>query len=293
MKPTFHPKVILITGCSSGFGLLMAARFASKGHKVYATMRDTRKKEALLNELKKRGAQAEILMMDVTNNKEIFTVINKIGIDYGYVDVLINNAGYGIGGFFEDLTEEEIRKQMDTNFFGVQNVIRATLPLMRPRKKGTIINISSIAGLYTSPAFSAYNTSKWALEAFSESLRYELNPFGIDVCLIEPGSYRTKIFEENARYAKNFDNPESPYYQMSQRLKKRLKEHVSDLHKDPEEIAILAEKLITVNNPPLRNIPDIEAKTLYFLRRLLPTNIFMHLLYKIFSKEFNNKKKGI
>ncbi|MBF0522970.1 MAG: SDR family oxidoreductase [Candidatus Omnitrophica bacterium] len=288
MKTPFSPKVILITGCSSGFGLLMAARLASKGHKVYATMRDLNKKEFLLNELKKRGATAEILKLDVTDKKNVTEVFSKIGNDYGYLDVLINNAGYGIGGFFEDLTDEEIRQQLDTNFFGVQNVTRQAIPLMRPRKAGKIINLSSIAGLYASPCFSAYNSSKWALEAFSESLRYELKPFGIDVCVIEPGSYRTKIFDENARQAKNFNNPQSPYYAMSQKLKEKFRKHVNDLHKNPEEIAILAEKLINTKNPPLRNIPDLEAKTLYFLRRLLPTNIFNAIVYIIFSKELQS-----
>ena len=115
------------------------------------------------------------------------------------LDCVVNNAGYGIGGAFEDLTQEEIREQMETNFFGVQNVIREALHLMRNRGEGRIINISSVSGFSASPCFGAYNASKWALEGFSESLRYELKPFGIKVLLIEPGIYKTKILTENRR----------------------------------------------------------------------------------------------
>jgi len=271
-------KVILITGCSSGFGLLIAARLASKNHQVIATMRDLRKKDALINEVNKRCGTAAVYAMDVTDKDSIHQTVSEIGTKYGYIDVLINNAGYGIGGFFEDLTDNEIRQQMETNFFGVQNVTRSIIPFMRQRRHGKIINISSVAGFSASPAFGAYNASKWALEAFSESLRYELKLFGIDVLLIEPGTYKTKIFEENARYAKNFNNPESPYYHYSQQLKKRTMEYVADCHKDTEDVAALAEKLINIKNSPFRNIPDIESKTLSILRKFLPFKIYSWII---------------
>ncbi len=271
-------KIILITGCSSGFGLLMAARLASKGHTILATMRNLEKKQALLDEVSKRNGTVDLYALDVTNKKSIELAISKIIVKYGYIDVLINNAGYGIGGFFEDLTEEEIRKQMETNFFGVQNVTREVLPIMRKRQQGKIINISSVAGFSASPAFGAYNASKWALEAFSESLYYELQLFGIDVLLIEPGTYKTKIFEENACYAKNFNNKKSPYYQYSQQLKKRVMNYHVNCQKDTEQIAILAEKLINAKNPPFRNIPDIESQILSFLRKFLPFKIYRWII---------------
>lgn len=268
-------KVVLISGCSSGFGLMTAARLASRGHKVIATMRDLSKRNVLLSEVNRRGGQEiEVLRLDVTDKESIRTVIEHIAAEYGYVDVLVNNAGYGIGGFFEDLTEEEIRQQMETNFFGVQNLTRAVIPLMRQRKRGRVINISSVAGFSASPAFGAYNASKWALEAFSESLQYELKLFGIDVLLIEPGTYRTKIFFENARYAKNFDNPASPYYPVSQHLRKNVMAYVEDCHKDMEEVPVLVEKLMLARNPPFRSIPDIESKILFCLRKFLPFGVY-------------------
>jgi NAD(P)-dependent dehydrogenase (short-subunit alcohol dehydrogenase family) len=273
MNPTFTPKVVLITGTSSGFGLLTAVHLSSKGHKVYATMRDLRKKDFLLSEVKKAGGEVTVLPLDVTHKESIVNVAREIASDHGYLDVLVNNAGYGVGGFFEDLTEDEIRQQMDVNFFGVQNVTRQAIPLMRARKNGTIINISSIAGVNASPAFGAYNASKWALEGFSESLYHEMKLFGIKVCLIEPGTYRTKIFFDNARYAKNFDNPDSPYYSLSQHLKTLVLSYVKKTDKDPKKIAYLVERLMNQTNPPFRTLPDVESRFLVLMRRILPFHI--------------------
>ncbi len=273
-----QPKVILITGCSSGFGLLTAARLAAKGHQVIATMRTLEKQLTLRNHVKKIGAEVDIKQLDVTDVASVKKTIAEIAAQYGNIDVLVNNAGYGLGGFFEDLTDEEIRQQMETNFFGVQNVTRAVIPLMRQRKNGKIINISSVAGFSSSPGFGAYNASKWALEGFSESLRYELKFFGIDVLLIEPGTYKTKIFFENARYAKSFNNEDSPYFPISQHLKKKVMDFVEDCYKDPEEIPIMVEKLIYAKNPPFRNIPDIETQVQHWLRKLLPFRVFSWII---------------
>lgn len=268
------PKTILITGTSSGFGLLTAARLASRGHRVIATMRNISKQGPLLDEVKRRGGTVEIVPLDVTDKSSINNAIEDIATKHGFVDVLVNNAGYGIGGFFEDLTEEEIRQQMETNFFGVQNLTRAVIPMMRARRSGKIINLSSVAGFSASPAFSAYNASKWALEGFSESLRYEMAFWGIQVLLIEPGTYKTPIFQDNARYAKHFDNQTSPYYPASQHLRAKVMEYVNDCHKDPENVAALVEKLINASNPPFRNIPDIESQLMYTLRKFLPFRLY-------------------
>ncbi len=277
---TFIPKIILITGTSSGFGLLTAVHLSSKGHKVYATMRDLRKQDYLKSKVAEAGGEVTILPLDVTHSESITNVVKEIASDHGYLDVVVNNAGYGIGGFFEDMTDEEIRQQMDVNFFGVQNVTRAVIPLMRSRRKGTIINISSISGLNASPCFGAYSASKWALEGFSESLYHELKFFGINVCLIEPGTYRTKIFFENARYAKNFDNLDSPYYAMSQHLKTMVLDYVKKTDKDPKRIAFLVEKLMNEAHPPFRNLPDMESQFLIFLRRILPFRLYASFIQR-------------
>lgn len=283
--PNPSAKVVLITGTSSGFGFITAVHLASKGHHVYATMRDIRKKDFLISEAGKEGGKLKVLELDVTKPSTITSVIKVIATDHGYLDAVVNNAGYGLGGFFEDLTEDEIRQQMEVNFFGVQNVSRAVIPLMRSRRKGRIINISSIAGLNASPCFGAYNASKWALEGFSESLYHELKLFNIDVCLIEPGTYKTKIFFDNAKYGKNFDDPSSPYYQMSQHLKSMVLKYVKKTDKDPRRIAVLVEKLLHRKNPRFRNFPDAETKFLLGLRRILPFSVYSKITQRVLYKD--------
>lgn len=269
-----NSKTILITGCSSGFGLLTAARLAALGYKVYASMRNPEKKSPLLSEVNQRGGAVEVLALDVTNKTSIQAAMQLIAQDSGNLDVLINNAGYGIGGAFEDLTDNDIRDQFETNFFGVLNVTRAAIPLMRQRPGSKIINISSVQGFSATPGFGAYSSTKWALEAFSETLRYELTLFGIDVLLVQPGTFRTKIFDENRRYAENFDNPNSPYYEMSQSMKNLVDEHVKASKNDPEDVAKLIEKLVLSKRPPFRNIPDMNTRIHAFCRRFLPFRVY-------------------
>jgi len=266
-------KVILITGCSSGFGLLTAARLASHGHTVWATMRDLTKKNLLEDELAKRNAKAVIRELDVTKPLTIKNIIDEIQRTHSRLDVLINNAGYGIAGFFEDLSDSEIRAQMETNFYGVQNVCREVIPMMRRRLQGKIINISSIAGRVATPCLGAYNTSKWALEAFSESLYYEMALFGVSVVLVEPGSYPTNIFTQNSHYAKNFDNDQSPYYSIGQKIKKIAQHSIRKLKNDPENVARLIENIINKPHPRLRYISDLSSWTRVMTQKILPTRL--------------------
>jgi NAD(P)-dependent dehydrogenase (short-subunit alcohol dehydrogenase family) len=276
-----NQKVILVTGCSSGFGLLTAARLAAQGHVVWATMRDLRREQPLLNELAKRQTQAVIRELDVTKPSTIKNVVEEIQKTHGLIDVLINNAGYGIGGFFEDLTDEEIRSQMEVNFFGVQNVCREVIPLMRKRRQGKIINISSIAGQVASPCLGAYNTSKWALEAFSESLYYELGLFGISVVIVEPGSYPTKIFTQNAHYAKNFENAQSPYFSFSQKLKNMSQENIRKLNRDPDDVARLIENIVNKSHPRLRYVSDFSTWSRMMAQKILPPSLTSKIFRKI------------
>lgn len=278
-------KIALITGCSSGFGLLIACRLAQSGIRVIATMRNLEKKASLLEEAQKRGVNLDLIPLNVTDAQSIYSAKISIEQKYGQLTYLINNAGYGLGGFFEDLTEKEIRDQMETNFFGVQNVTRAFLPLLKKSANAKIISISSVSGFSTSPCFGAYNCSKWALEAFCESLRYELSLFNIDVLLINPGIYRTEIFDSNAHYAQGFERKNSPYYQHSQNLKQKITKTVENCKKDPEDIAKLVEKLIKAKNPPFRNMPDFASKILYVLRKVLPFKWYASMIKKAVLKK--------
>jgi short-subunit dehydrogenase len=280
-----NQKVILITGCSSGFGLLASVRLAARGHFVWATMRDLSKKQALEDALSSHNTQAFIRELDVTQPSTIKNVIEEIKKTHFHIDVLINNAGYGIAGFFEDLSEEEIRGQMETNFFGVQNVCREVVPLMRERLQGKIINISSIAGQIGSPCLGAYNASKWALEGFSESLNLELGLFGISVCLVEPGSYPTKIFSDNARYAKKLGDPQSPYYRHSQKLKELAQKYTRSIKRDPDEVAKLIENIVNNPHPRLRYISDFSSLSRIIIQKMMPSRLFGYFIRRFLNAD--------
>jgi len=258
-------------------------RLASQGHFVWATMRDLSRKGPLEEALAARKAQAFIRELDVTKPSTVKSVIEEIQKRHFHIDVLVNNAGYGIAGFFEDLSEAEIRGQLEVNFFGVQNVCREVIPLMRERSQGKIINISSIAGMVATPCLGAYNVSKWALEAFSESLYYELGVFGISVVLVEPGSYPTNIFTQNAHYARNLDNAQSPYFKVSQKLKGMAQQNISKLKKDPDDVARLIEKIIDQPRPRLRYVSDLSSWFRVMVQRILPPSLTLRIYRKIIN----------
>ena len=290
MNNSSNNKIILITGCSSGFGMLTAARLAAGGHTIYATMRNLQKQDTLKLELEKRATKCQILHLDVTDDKSINKVIDTIEKQSHRLDVLINNAGYGIGGFFEDLSEDEIRSQFETNFFGVQKVTRSALPLMRTTasKSGKdfstkIINISSAQGLSTLPGLGAYGASKFALEGFSESLYFEIQPFGIEVVILEPGTYLTKAIDENSHEAGIGLDTDSPYAKYAKRLK--------DLHSnilitkkgvgDPEDVAIMIEDIINRKRNKLRYLAGTQAKIRVWMKSILPFRWFSKIILKL------------
>jgi len=279
--------VVLITGCSSGFGLLAAARLASEGHTVYASMRDLGKKDDLLEEVSRRGGEVRLLELDVVNDSTIVSAVDQIEQEQGRLDVLINNAGYAVGGFFEDLSEQEIRDQMETNFFGVQKVTRAALSLMRKTAAGNnggikILNISSSSGRSSFPGLGAYGASKFALEGFSESLYHELLPFGIHVVLIEPGSFRTKIFTENAHKAQQSEDSNSPYFKYTNAFREHLRKMVKskDGMGNPEDVAALIQKVVNTKRPKLRYVIGGQSRLRLILRALLPDYTFARIMHK-------------
>ena len=280
-------KIILITGCSSGFGMLTSARLAAAGHTIYATMRNMQKQDTLKLELKRRNTECHILPLDVTNDNSINKVINTIEKQDSRLDVLINNAGYGIGGFFEDLSEDEIRSQFETNFFGVQKVTRSALPLMRATASNSgkdfstkIINISSAQGRSTLPGLGAYGASKFALEGFSESLYFELQPFGVEVVILEPGTYSTKAIDDNSHEADAGLEGDSPYANYTKRLKE-LHNNILITKKgvgDPENVAIMIEDIINRKRNKLRYLAGTQAKIRVLMRTILPFSWFSRII---------------
>ncbi len=265
---------------------MSAARLAGEGHRVHACVRDLKKSQHLHVETASRGGAKNLSVhaMDVADPVSIKAVVTEIASREGVIDVLINNAGFGIGGFFEDLSDEDWRRQFDTNFFGVLNVTREVLPVMRPRRAGRIINISSMAAFSGSPAFSAYASSKWALEGFSECLYMELKPFHIDVILVEPGSYRTRIFTENARYAANFNRKDSPYYAMSCQLKSFVDSYLRRSRRSPEEVAKVISALATQEHTRFRNIIGLLSRLRCWVVRHIPFELYAWAVARIFFR---------
>src|SRR5690349_10754325 len=192
-----NSKIVLITGATAGIGRTTALHLASRGHHVIATGR----KSAELAKLKAEatGGRVDTLLLDVTSLASITSAVSAVdALTGGYgLDVLVNNAGFGVLGPTAEISDSEMRRQYDTNVFGLMNVTRAFLPKMLDRRAGRIINVSSVGGRVTLPYFGVYNSTKFAVEALSDALRYELRPFGIDVALIEPGVIRTN-FESTA-----------------------------------------------------------------------------------------------
>lgn len=277
--------VILITGSSSGFGLYTAALLAARGHIVYASMRDTSKSVELLAEAHRLGGEANIhiLPLDVTKPEEVRRAIETILNEQQRIDVLVNNAGFGIGGFFEDVSDAEFRAQFDVNFFGVLDLTRAVLPAMRSAGKGRIINISSMCAYSGTPAFSAYVASKWALEGFSESLMMELMPFNIKVILVEPGAYKTKIFFENAKYGRDFNNTASPYYERNQFLKTMVDQHMRSNRRDPREVARAIEGVINKEDPSFRKIVGWHSQIRAMSVKFIPFKLYAKLVNMVLS----------
>nr|WP_090116620.1 SDR family oxidoreductase [Cohnella sp. OV330] len=238
-----HEKTALVTGASSGFGLLIAVELAKRGYRVVAAMRDLGRQAALVREAERIGAaggRIEVVRLDVTDAETIEAAVSGTLQRYGRIDVLVNNAGMAVGGFVEEVPMAAWRAQMETNFLGLVAMTRAVLPAMRAQGGGTIIQMSSVSGLWGIPGFGAYAASKFAVEGFSESLRHEVSPFGIRVALVEPGAYRTAIWAKG--FAEMHARSDSPY---AGALKAVLgiARRTAETAPDPREVAELVGRL--------------------------------------------------
>jgi short-subunit dehydrogenase len=194
----FKNKTVVITGSSSGFGYLTTLTLARKGYKVWATMRNSEtknalKKEEILSIAKKENLKIAVIDMDVNEDNSVITAINTIAKTDGKIDHLINNAGYMFVGITEAYSIKQAKEQFETNFFGILRTTKAVLPYMREQKNGLIVNVTSLAGRLTFPYFGIYCASKHAVEAYSQAMRYELAPFGIEVSIVEPGPFGTNL----------------------------------------------------------------------------------------------------
>jgi len=273
-------KVALITGCSSGIGMLSAIELARSGFHVVATMRDLGRSERLQTLLNDAGlaAHCELRQLDVTRFNELRGKVDEVIRDHGRLDVLVNNAGYPLAGFAEDISLDELRAQLDTNFFGHVEMTKAVLPQMRKQRSGHIIMISSIAGLSANPVLSSYAASKHALEGWSEALRMEMLPLGIKVVLIEPGAFATNIWEVNARMGAQAVQKSS----VNKERSLRFAEVVKNIPKgDARRVAKLVRRVALTRHPRLRYLIGNDAVVRYWLRRMVPWRWYERAVIKL------------
>ena len=252
-------KVAVVTGSSSGLGYEISLMLARNGFLTYATMRNLNKTENIKSVASKENLPIRINQLDVTDDVSVKDAVQAILSETGRIDVLVNNAGYVLNGAFEDLAMDEIKRQYDTNVFGLIRTTQAVLPIMRRQNSGIIVSISSGAGRFGFPGGSAYVSTKFAVEGISESISYELEPFGIKVVVVEPGVIRTNIVNGMV-VAKKSQDPDSPYLQIIQKMATVL-ENMMENGSPPDLVAKVVLNAVTNESPTLRYLAgkDVEA----------------------------------
>jgi NAD(P)-dependent dehydrogenase (short-subunit alcohol dehydrogenase family) len=264
-------KIVLITGSTAGIGRETALHLARLGHHVIATGR----RSAELARLKREAGSARLdtLLLDVTSLPSITSAVAAVdALTSGHgIDVLVNNAGFGVLGPTSEVSDAELRRQYDTNVFGLMNVTRAFLPRMVERRSGRVINVSSVGGRITLPYFGAYNSTKYAVESLSDAMRYELRPFGVDVVLIEPGVIRTNFEATAVASLDTFAN--TPYgaavakYDQLSRLADRFASN-------PIVIAKAIARAIKARRPAARYVAPFSTNAVILLSRVVPTRMW-------------------
>ena len=267
-------RVVLITGASSGIGRETAKLFQTKNWKVAATMRTPENAGDLTNIV-----DLACIRLDVTDTASIRSAVDETLQKFGRIDAVVNNAGYGLLGPFEAASDEQVRRQFETNVFGVMNVCREVIPHFRDQKRGTIVNVSSLGGRIAFPFSSLYNATKWAIEGFSESLQYEVEPFGIRIKLVEPGPIKSEFHGRSEEIAKRdgltvYDHRLEPFLEFMRKS-----------NSDAPEGSIVANVIydaVTDGSNRLRY--PVNTKGLLAMRSLLPAGAFRFLTKKVFLK---------
>ena len=267
-------RVVFITGASSGIGRETAKLFQTKNWKVAATMRSPEKEGELTNIV-----DLACIRLDVTDTASIRLAIDETLEKFGRIDTVVNNAGYGLLGPFEAASDEQVRRQFDVNVFGVMNVCREIIPHFRDQKRGTIVNVSSLGGRTAFPFSSLYNATKWAIEGFSESLQYEVEPFGIKVKLVEPGPIKTEFHGRSEEIAKR--DGLTVYDHRMDGFLDFMRKGSSDAP-DGSVVANVIYDAVTDSSNRLRY--PVNTKGVLAMRSILPAGAFRFLTKKIFLR---------
>ena len=273
------PSVFLVTGCRSGFGKLAAVEAARRGHTVYAGLRDLETRGDL--EEAAAGLPVIPVQLDITRAEERAAVVERILAEQGRLDALVNNAGVALGGFLEQLEEDELRHLFEVNLFAAWALTREVLPAMRGRRAGTVVMVSSMSGRLAMPCLGAYASSKFALEGMSEAWRHELAPWGIDVVLVEPGPYRTDILGRNRRMGRRVHDPDSPWAPFVARAEEVFQTQGARRVRDPEEVAHRIVDVVEAPRPRLRHPMGTASLTREVLKRFAPFAVWERLLDRV------------
>jgi NAD(P)-dependent dehydrogenase (short-subunit alcohol dehydrogenase family) len=272
-------KVAIVTGSSSGIGFEISLMLARNGFITYATMRDLQKSSTLRSIADKENIPLRCVQLDVTNDMSVKQAIETIVNESHNIDVLVNNAGYGLSGALEDLLIDEIKLQFDTNFFGLIRAMQAVLPIMRSQRSGIIVNISSGLGRFGIATSSAYASSKFAIEGLTESISYELEPFGIRTILVEPGIIKTNFIKAAVLGQKSTDS-NSPYFQFMNNMDDGMKKLIES-GESPEYVARVVLDAINDSNPKLRYLAGKDVEHI------------MEIKNKVSDEDFHNMIKNM
>jgi NAD(P)-dependent dehydrogenase (short-subunit alcohol dehydrogenase family) len=267
-------KTVLVTGASSGIGEAVVRRLLADGCAVYAAARRLERMAPL------EAAGARLVGLDLTDEASISAAVETIRREAGRLDVLVNNAGYGDYGALEDMPVEAGRRQFEVNLFGLARLVQLVLPTMRAQGSGRIVNVSSMGGVIWEPFGTWYHATKFALEGFSDCLRLELKPFGIDVVVIQPGAIRTE-WAGIAREGLLRHSGEGPYAATARRHARMLKSGSSSFASPPEVVAETIARAVRARRPRTRYATGRLSRTLMTLRRLLPDRGFDAVMWRI------------
>lgn len=273
--------VALVTGSSSGIGLRCCVELARLGLRVVASVRDASCSPKLDAAMAEAGLRCDKIELDVTREGSIAAAMAHIEAEHGGVDVLVNNAGFAMAGCVEDLGMDELREQLETNFFGLVAVTKAVIPGMRARRRGRIINLSSLGGRVANPGMAAYSASKFAVEGLSESLRYELSSYGVYVVLIEPGVFRTDVLSRHRRVARAAFDPNSPNFTAFKHFSELIDGYVIPRAADPRMVASVIASVVLSERPRLRYLVGADARAVTMASKLLPFRLWERAVGRI------------
>lgn len=265
-------RTVLVTGCSSGIGLATCHVLSRNNFMTYGTVRNLSKAKKIQDLINGENLSLKILRLDVNDNQSIKLAVKKILTDTGRIDVLINNAGYGMFGPVEEITTQEVKKQFETNFFGTIRLIKAIVPIMRKQGNGTIVNISSMVGRFGVPLNSAYVSSKFAVEGLSESISFELEEFGIRVIVIEPGVVKSDFFHNVKVKGMNL---ESPYHKLMERRVNFLDKAIKNSLTSSYDVADTILEALNSKDPKFRYVIGNDATNSLRMRNSLSDRKFM------------------